>query len=114
MAENTHLKDVQTDLKKLLELVELRHHEYMQHRASDLEHLDRMELTIGNIQQSNPNSGLNSTNFTGLSPFQVRNIKLDFPRFDGSDVLQWIFKVGNFFDYYKTLMSNASPSLLLI
>jgi len=36
------------------------------------------------------------------SSFQVRNLKLDFPRFDGSDVLQWIFKAEQFFDYYKT------------
>nr|KYP47443.1 hypothetical protein KK1_030902 [Cajanus cajan] len=34
--------------------------------------------------------------------FQVRNVKLDFPKFDGSEVLQWIFKAKQFFDYYKT------------
>jgi len=34
--------------------------------------------------------------------FQVRNVKLDFPKFDGSDVLQWIFKAEQFFDYYNT------------
>jgi len=35
-------------------------------------------------------------------PFQVRNVKLDFPRFNGSEVLQWIFKAEQFFDYYNT------------
>ncbi|BAT94618.1 hypothetical protein VIGAN_08123700, partial [Vigna angularis var. angularis] len=35
-------------------------------------------------------------------PFQVHSVKLDFPRFDGSDVLQWIFKVEQFFSYYNT------------
>jgi len=35
-------------------------------------------------------------------PFQVRNIKLDFPRFDGSNVLHWIFRAEQFFNYYNT------------
>jgi len=26
---------------------------------------------------------------------------MDFPRFDGSDVFQWIFKTEQFFNYYK-------------
>nr|KYP34631.1 hypothetical protein KK1_044394 [Cajanus cajan] len=37
-----------------------------------------------------------------VQPFQVRNVKLDFPRFDGIDVLHWIFKAEQFFDYYNT------------
>ncbi|MCI11643.1 hypothetical protein A2U01_0032745, partial [Trifolium medium] len=36
------------------------------------------------------------------SPFQVRSVKLDFPRFDGNDVLNWIFKAEQFFDYHNT------------
>lgn len=36
------------------------------------------------------------------SDHQVHNIKLDFPRFDGTDVLQWIFKAEKLFDYYNT------------
>lgn len=32
----------------------------------------------------------------------MRNVKLDFPRFDGSEVLQWIFKAEQFFSYYNT------------
>ena len=35
-------------------------------------------------------------------PFQVRNVKIDFPILDGSDVLQWIFKAEQFFNYHKT------------
>jgi len=35
--------------------------------------------------------------------FQVRNVKLDFQKFDGFEVLQWIFRVKQFFDYYNTL-----------
>lgn len=32
----------------------------------------------------------------------MRNIRLDFPKFDGSEVLQWIFKAEQFYDYYNT------------
>ncbi|XP_057425934.1 uncharacterized protein LOC130719329 [Lotus japonicus] len=34
--------------------------------------------------------------------FQVRSVKLDFPRFDGKNVMDWIFKAEQFFDYYGT------------
>jgi hypothetical protein len=30
----------------------------------------------------------------------VRNVKLEFPRFDGTNVHEWIFRVEQFFDYY--------------
>jgi hypothetical protein len=32
--------------------------------------------------------------------FQVRNVKLEFPHFDGTNVHEWIFRVEQFFDYY--------------
>lgn len=34
--------------------------------------------------------------------FQVKNVKLEFPRFDGTVVLDWFFKAEQFFDYYGT------------
>ncbi|MCH81119.1 retrovirus-related pol polyprotein from transposon opus [Trifolium medium] len=35
-------------------------------------------------------------------PFPSTTIKLDIPRFDGSDPLGWIFKITQFFDYHST------------
>ncbi|GAU12540.1 hypothetical protein TSUD_182540 [Trifolium subterraneum] len=35
-------------------------------------------------------------------PFQVRNVKLEFPRFDGKNVHEWIFRAEQFFEYYDT------------
>lgn len=32
---------------------------------------------------------------------QMRNVKLEFPNFNGQNVLEWIFKAEQFFDYYK-------------
>jgi len=57
-----------------------------------------MDFVLKSIQALDTCSRLSSS-----SPsFQVRNVKLDFPKFDGSEVLQWSFKDEQFFDYYKT------------
>jgi hypothetical protein len=37
-----------------------------------------------------------------VQPPQTTSIKLDIPRFDGSDPLGWIFKINQFFDYHLT------------
>lgn len=34
-------------------------------------------------------------------PFTTHSIKLDFPRFDGEEVLNWIYKAEQFFKYYR-------------
>ncbi|GKF65084.1 transposon ty3-I gag-pol polyprotein, partial [Tanacetum coccineum] len=39
---------------------------------------------------------------TNQNPLQVRHVKLDFPRFDGSDPLNWLFRAEQFFTYYET------------
>ncbi|PNX88023.1 hypothetical protein L195_g044123, partial [Trifolium pratense] len=36
------------------------------------------------------------------APFQVRNVKLEFPRFEGTNVHEWIFRAEQFFEYYDT------------
>lgn len=43
-------------------------------------------------------------------PFQVRFMKIDFPIVDGKNVLGWIFKPGQFFDYYNT----TNPYCLIV
>jgi hypothetical protein len=44
--------------------------------------------------------------FTAPPPNMVTtsttSIKLDIPRFDGSDPMDWIFKINQFFDYHLT------------
>ena len=39
---------------------------------------------------------------TNRMGFQVKDVNLDFPRFIGQDVLDWIFKAEQFFDYHNT------------
>jgi hypothetical protein len=51
---------------------------------------------------SSPHGGPNSGVAIPKSQIQVRSVKLDFPRFDGKNVMDWIFKAEQFFDYYAT------------
>ena len=36
------------------------------------------------------------------NPAQQHRLKLEVPRFDGTDPIGWIFKVNQFFDYHRT------------
>jgi len=104
MAENTRLKELTSnvqnlpsDVKWLHDMMESCHTEYSNS-------FDRMEVTITTLSvvgdhQDSPKS--TNVNFVA-PPFQVRNIKLDFPLFNGSNVLEWIFKAEIFFTYYNT------------
>jgi len=93
MAKNTRLKDLDANVKKILDLMEKRDLSYT-------EHFEKLELAIHNVPKQHAPGGLN---LTSNSSFQVRNIKIDFPKFGGTNVLQWIFKADQFFEYYNTL-----------
>jgi len=93
MAENTRLKDLANDVKRILELVESRNADYNLR-------FHTLEKAMDDLVQK-PSDGSSGSNPRG-PPFQVRNVKIDFPRFAGSDVLQWIFKANQFFEYYNT------------
>ncbi|MCI31193.1 hypothetical protein A2U01_0052405, partial [Trifolium medium] len=44
----------------------------------------------------------NSRNNPPRTPFHTRSVKLEFPRFDGTHAIEWIFKAEQFFEYYNT------------
>ncbi|WVZ24525.1 hypothetical protein V8G54_003069 [Vigna mungo] len=101
-ADITRLKDLPTEISRFAETMERREQElqqWMEHltlREQDAENRFRtLESTLGSLLQAKPP-------FTEPTSFQVRNVKLDFPRFDGIEVLQWIFKAEQFFNYYRT------------
>lgn len=109
MAENTRMKSMENaiaemhkTLQKFMEDSDRRHNEYMQQRHLDHARLERVENQLSSLHTTSSTSGKNSTPTPATQPFQVRNIKLDFPRFDGSEILNWIFKAEQFFDYYAT------------
>ena len=95
MPDNTRLKELSVNMSKLLEILEA-------DRQENKARSETLEATMDTLLKSNNNSGANlhmnvaGNNSIGGSPspppFQVHNVKLNFPRFDRSEVLQWIFK----------------------
>ncbi|KAJ1397708.1 Transposon Ty3-G Gag-Pol polyprotein [Sesbania bispinosa] len=71
-----------SELSQFLEILEKRDREHA------LE-MNELRAAIEDLRANIPGGGQNSRNFN--NPLQVRNVKLDFPKFDGNDVLQWIF-----------------------
>ena len=107
--ELSRLKDVTVDVKQLSESISAtdRHLQALiatlnDRHKDDSKRFETLETTMDNVLKSIAALESGSRLSHQSSSFQVRNVKLDFPRFDGSDVLQWIFKAEQFFDYYKT------------
>ncbi|KAG4385866.1 hypothetical protein AAZX31_12G167000 [Glycine max] len=93
-SDNTRMKGIEaaiqainTTLKKMVEDAELRHSNYMQMRSTGLARMDHFETQLGFLHlKSILHGSENSLPSHTAQPFQIRNIKLDFPRFDGFDV----------------------------
>jgi len=76
----------------MLELIESRHTEYSSRFKS-------IETALTSLHVAKT-SKLSTSEV--VQPFQVRNVKLYFPRFNGSNVLEWIFIAEQFFTFYNT------------
>ncbi|GKF14089.1 transposon ty3-I gag-pol polyprotein, partial [Tanacetum coccineum] len=109
-AEHTRLKELATTVERLIESNtqrdnrEVAHDKRLQHVETSLETIQRTlnTLTRGidrlSVSQSQPQFNRN----TSQNSLQVRHVKLDFPRFDDSDPLNWLFRADQFFTYYET------------
>ncbi|KAI4328586.1 hypothetical protein L6164_020926 [Bauhinia variegata] len=74
---------------------------------TDLHSLTAKVAFLESKLSHNP-SPTNESSSTGFvlpfqSPFLPHNMKLDVPKFDGSDPLGWSFKINQFFDFHRTL-----------
>lgn len=47
-------------------------------------------------------TGAGNSNLNQPPSFNARHVKLDFPRFNGSDQLNWVFQAEQYFSYYDT------------
>ena len=124
MADNTRLKDLSSELKRISDMME-RSNQVTADRLGRLEssmsrvdHLetsldavtramDALTRSMDRLQDPSTSTSTNSKNSASSSshssqPFQMRQVKLDFPRFDGTDPLNWIFRAEQFFSYYDT------------
>jgi len=90
MAENTHLKEIYANMTKILEMMEA-------DRQENRTRFETIKDMVETLLKQNRGSGGNLHHFveghssgsdnTSSQPFQGRNVKLDFPRFDSSEVL---------------------------
>lgn len=120
MAENTRLKELSSDVKRNAEAIEKLSndiHEQMSRlgiaNSSRFEQLEAMQMNteskfsqttsaLDMLLNQSPQRKTHGAGNSNKQSFQVRNIKLEFPRFDGNNVLEWIFRAEQFFDYYDT------------
>ena len=112
MAEHTRMKELHAEIKKMYELIEFNANE---HRTLIAQMAEESKLrmdsfqsaleTFMKTQQQPPFSHGSTSNSDNQqpphTPHQVRKWNFDFPRFDGSNALEWIFGADKFFDYYN-------------
>jgi hypothetical protein len=93
---------VSSSLTKQIERLELGGNAQMMRmkeiQRSNETQFSQLNATLAQLLQRLPPSsssfhgGVNSGKDQPRSSFQVRSVKLDFPRFDGKNVMDWIFK----------------------
>lgn len=79
-----------------------------------LKQMQALNVTHGSTNSASQTSTISHSSSSGTAapppPFHVRKIKLEFPRFNGKNILDWIFKAEQFFGYYHT----PDPERLII
>lgn len=121
MAENTRMKELSTKVETMMIVMEQRIQMEDKMMAAIDQTDDRMKMLEQSIinltsmieqQQGFKTRGTDEMNAMGQlesqemeehrrsQPFYTRSVKLDFPRFEGTSVLQWIYQAERFFRYY--------------
>ncbi|CAJ2659203.1 unnamed protein product [Trifolium pratense] len=70
--------------------------------AGNASKFDKIHAALDILIEQTPSKQNRGDGLNNRTPFQVRNVKLEFPRFDGTKVHEWIFRAEQFFDYYDT------------
>lgn len=105
MADGTRFKTLETQIAQLTETVTVQmNHQIRQLTETVTSHstsisdtttlLIRMETLLSSLAH---NSVTHGSTHGREQLFHVRNMHLEFPRFDGTDALAWIFKANQFF-----------------
>ncbi|MCH98809.1 hypothetical protein A2U01_0019816, partial [Trifolium medium] len=111
MADNDKIQELQAHIKRNAEAMEQIqgdiHARLDRAEASHNNHFDQVSEALDGLytlmrQTANKSESSHGNLNSYKPPFQVPTVKLDFPRFDGKHVLDWIFKAEQFFDYYNT------------
>ncbi|KAJ1404859.1 Retrotransposon gag domain [Sesbania bispinosa] len=102
VADNTRLKTMEADIKKLYQLLE---DNAEANRAEIARLMEANQSTLNTIHQALDQvilgqQGNSQNEFQNRPPLPPRRMNFDLPRFDGSDALGWIFSVDQYFEFY--------------
>jgi len=121
MAENTRMKELIADVKRNADTIQKMYNDFHEQidkmevaNASRFARMEAMQTETNNkfaqihnaldlLLNQSPKKSSHGDNNSSKQSFRVRNIKLEFPHFNGKNVLEWIFRAEQFFDYYGTL-----------
>ncbi|KAF7802029.1 Transposon Ty3-I Gag-Pol polyprotein [Senna tora] len=113
MADNMRAKELAAKLEKLTKVMEAREIAAKTSKAETTARMNRFEATLESVTKAVDSlaSSLECLRIPLVekppdtpppyNPIHTRSVKLDFPRFDGSEPLYWIFRAEKFFAYYK-------------
>lgn len=112
MADHTRMKDLQAEVKHLSDFAGESSDRFLRIDARLDQQGDLLTTLIQSVDGlikrldkqpeyygSGPGGGSHSSE-THYSSTYTKSVKLDFPRFDGTDALHWIFKAEQYFKYY--------------
>lgn len=108
MASPTHSNDnIQETLNQILQTQQAftqNQNAFQQNQHSFQQDLVNLTTEVNQIRTRIPPTGFNLNTTDTHQNHGVANtsIKLDIPRFNGSEVLSWIFKINQFFDFHHT------------
>ncbi|BAU01303.1 hypothetical protein VIGAN_11051200, partial [Vigna angularis var. angularis] len=80
----------------------------MANRPTNAERLDDLTIKVDSILEQlsllmvrppSPQPHVSPSNSNAPDGFRRPHMKLEVPRFDGTDPIGWIFKISQFFDY---------------
>ena len=107
MEESTHLKSNMECIEE--EIAKLASNQL--HITTNLDEIIQCITVLETSQQQSPSPSSSSANPYPISPSShLPRMKLEAPRFDGSDPSGWIFKINQFFKYHTT----PEPECLVI
>ena len=93
-------KEMQDDIKRNTEETRLFQTEILERmerlKVGNASKFDEIHTALDILIQQTPSKQRHGTELNSRPPFQVRNIKLEFPRFDGTNVHEWIFRAEQF------------------
>jgi len=107
IAENTRMKGMEADIKRLFQMLEESREEQNAERAWIAEttelKFDAIQNSIAQLLDKHQYGSNSGSDYDSHHRQQqhTRKVHFDLPKFDGSDALGWIFALDQYFDFCR-------------